>query len=151
MEQNKQDTNDFTGLVAEELKQAIEEAKDVDVTGGSAVSLQPRFSVEALNRRSRRQMKLPMVMWGCYNELGFLMTVGTFAKVNEWANNHKIMRNPDLDAKLKKSQMSKEDQKKFWVKRLLSVRPVVLMAKDAFKSPIKLTDSVFDLKTIKRL
>jgi hypothetical protein len=118
--------------------------------------LQPRISIDSMNRKARRGMRLPLTMWGCYNELGFLMTAGTFAKVSEWANNHRVMRNPDQPPHKNKNQRTPEDEQvqdntgKLWIPRKLSVRPIMLLAKDAFKSPIKLTETPFDLKTIKK-
>ena len=75
-------------------------------------------------------------MWGAYDPSGNLLTAGTFAKVSNWATNHRVFW---------------DKVKKKFLKTNISTRPIVLTAKNAFQSPIDLKKEPFDLKLVKKI
>lgn len=145
-----EEVKDLTSTSKEDLdklKDIVEGvAKKEEPTGGQSISLdQPRFNVMALNRKQRRGMKLPLVMWGAYSEAGKLLTAGTFSKITEWANNH---RKIPINHKGSKHPLPGLGKRKF-IDGNIIVRPIALGDANAFKSPIDLKTEPIDLKFIK--
>jgi len=113
-----------------------EQAVAEDETKGIPIKLKPKLDIVGLNRKQRRMMRFPLIMWGAYDPSGNLLTAGAFAKVSTWANNHRVFW---------------DKVKKKFLKTNISTRPIVLTAKNAFQSPIDLKKEPFDLKLVKKI
>ena len=129
----------------DKLKDIVEGKAKEEPTGGKEISLQPRFNVMMLNRKQRRGMKLPLVMWGAYSEAGTLLTAGTFSKVSGWANNHRKIA---INHKGSKHMLPGMGRRKF-IDGNVVIRPIALGSENAFKSPIDLKSEPIDLKYVK--
>jgi len=133
------EVENVTAQVTEEEKKIVE-----DETQGVPVEFKrPQFNVMSLNRKSRRQFKMPLTMWGVYDMKGNLMTVGTFNQASQWAHNHRRV------AVNHKGMEVQKDVKGKFAKMDLHVRPILMTTKDAFKSPIDLSQPCADLKAVK--
>jgi chloramphenicol O-acetyltransferase len=142
MEENKVEIP----VEATEVVNSIEEASKEQVEV-SKISVDPNkfsFNIMALNRKTRRQTKMPLVMWGVYDHKGNLLTAGNYSKTSEWANNHRM-----FPINHKGQEQIETTVKAKFVYRPLFVRPINLTQKGAFKTPIDLNQPAFDLRTVK--
>lgn len=103
----------------------------------------PQFNVMTLNRKQRRQFKMPLTMWGVYDTTGELRIGGTFSQATQWAQNHRRV------AVNHKGMEIQKDVKGKFAKMDLHVRPILMTTKDAFKSPIDLSQPCANLKAVK--
>lgn len=128
--------------MSDETTEVEKEVKNGE-TKGAQIQYRPQFNVMSMNRKSRRQFKMPLTMWGVYDITGNLMTVGTFSQASQWTQNHRRV------AVNHKGMEAQKDVKGKFAKMDLHVRPILMTTKDAFKSPIDLSQPCADLKAVK--